>query len=129
MRPAEVNPLQLLEYHIPRGRRAGSKGFAFFEENFGDTFKLYREAAENSCRKRGHEFLLVKESADSSGDFGSQVFVFGCLDSSQRDYQRIGRSETIFFLDSGIGMGYTEISPFPPASYSVLRPKILEHTY
>lgn len=127
--PEKFSLLKLMGYEISYGPRKGANGLAFFEENYGANFKLYRNAAEETCLKRGLEFEVVKEGADSSGDFGSQIFIFVCLDPSQETYQRMGRSETVFLLGSGQGIGYTEVSPFPPSAYSVIKAKIGKQTY
>ena len=83
---------------------------AFVESKYGSVFEEYRDYYAESCRKDGKEFFQIRQGADSEGDYGTMNYVYACL-SRNENLQMIGRSETLFLLDGGYGIGYTEIIP------------------
>ena len=110
-KPDEYSEYNILDYGVDEGEDAGANGLAFVERHYGSRFEEYRDYAKESCRENGNEFFDVNQDADSDGEYGTMSFIYACLSRSER-VQMIGRSETLFLLDGGYGIGYTEVIPY-----------------
>ncbi len=111
-KPEEYDELNILEYEVNDGENAGANGLAFVERGHGSRFKSYRDVYTEACRSNGNEFFEVNQKADSEGEYGSMSYAYACLSRNER-LQIVGRSETLFLLDGGYGIGYTEAIPYP----------------
>lgn len=111
-KPEVYDERNILEYGVNDGENAGANGLAFVERGHGSVFKKYRDVYTESCRSNGNEFYEVSQEAGSEGEYGSMSYVYACLSRNER-LQIVGRSETLFLLDGGYGIGYTEVIPYP----------------
>lgn len=114
----DPNDFGIMMYEVSDGEYSGANGTVFIEQNFGSVFTEFRDYYGVACRDNGDEFFEISQSADSDVNLGmgTMSYVYACLSRSE-GVQIIGRSESLFTLDRGVGFGYTEVIPYSPLSY------------
>ena len=109
-RPEVYDEYGILEYEVEDGEFKGANGFVFVERSYGSRFNEIQQGGKLACRETGDEVHEVSQLADTDDSFGTMSSVYACITKGD-GVQIFARSETLFTLDGGYGIGYFEVVP------------------